>query len=197
MSAVRSLCTRGILLENGSVGYIGTTEDAIARYMQKSEDNQHVRIVDHVRWSKSYLRIDNIVVNGTDKDKSEIIRGQRILDFRLDGYAHSNCKTDLIVILRNSFDVPLASLYSGKYNGAPIIIKEGSFSIVRKVLLPKYIARGEYVMDIILKDPLAEYHMGARHSVFLTVEGNCDDNCHPIDQGSYGFMGLELVADES
>jgi lipopolysaccharide transport system ATP-binding protein len=38
MPAVRNLCNRGLLMENGLVSYIGTAEDTIERYIQGGKD---------------------------------------------------------------------------------------------------------------------------------------------------------------
>jgi homopolymeric O-antigen transport system ATP-binding protein len=39
MAAVMSLCTRGILLENGMISYSGSTEDTIARYLTGNKES--------------------------------------------------------------------------------------------------------------------------------------------------------------
>jgi lipopolysaccharide transport system ATP-binding protein len=40
MAAVKSLCTRGVLLENGKVVFVGEIEDVIARYLSNDADKE-------------------------------------------------------------------------------------------------------------------------------------------------------------
>ncbi|MDI9257682.1 ABC transporter ATP-binding protein [Flavobacterium sedimenticola] len=41
MAAVQSLCSKGIVLENGSISYNGAVEGAVAYYLKASNDNAH------------------------------------------------------------------------------------------------------------------------------------------------------------
>jgi lipopolysaccharide transport system ATP-binding protein len=42
MAAVKSLCTRGIVLENGKVAYEGGTDESVSFYLSKKEENKQV-----------------------------------------------------------------------------------------------------------------------------------------------------------
>lgn len=54
MAAVRSLCTRGVVLKNGTVDYLGTTSDAIDYYLSLNSVNlADTRVVDIPRVNKS------------------------------------------------------------------------------------------------------------------------------------------------
>lgn len=194
MAAVRSLCQRGVVLEDGGMAFDGAVDDAISRYMMRCDLASTGKIIDHIRWTKPYLHIDRILVNGTECDDSIVKAGQATLDIQIEGRTDISFLTDLIVEFRNTMDVLLATLEEGSYCGKATVVKEGSFCLKKIIVLPKYLSRGEYVLDIILRQPGSEYQLGARHSVLLHAEGNASTGGGPLCQG---FMGLETINDES
>ena len=52
MAAVRSLCTRGVMLKNGIVDYTGTIPNTLDHYLKNSESIQSSKIVDNIKWIK-------------------------------------------------------------------------------------------------------------------------------------------------
>ena len=79
MAAVRSLCQRGIVLDKGKVSFDGEVNDAISKYLNFTDSEEHRSIVEHIRWTKPYLHVDRISVNGSEFDYSVISAGQRTL----------------------------------------------------------------------------------------------------------------------
>ncbi len=191
MAAVRSLCQRGIVLDNGKVSFDGEVNDAISKYLNFTDSEEHRSIVEHIRWTKPYLHVDRISVNGSEFDYSVISAGQRTLPVCIEGTSDVELKTDLIVEIRNSYGTALATLAEGHYGGRPVRIPVGPFRIEKEIVLPKYLNSGDYTLDIIFKQPFSEYQMGARQSVILHAEGNSDGFGSPLDSGSCGLMGLE------
>ena len=194
MAAVRSLCRRGVVLEDGGMVFDGAVDDAITRYMKQCDLVSAGKIIDHIRWTKPYIHIERIVVNDTECDDSIVKAGQATLDIQIEGKADISFLTDLIVEFRNMMDVLLATLEEGSYCGKAIAVKDGDFCLRKTIVLPKYLSRGDYVLDIILRQPGSEYQLGARHAVILHVEGNAEIGGSPLSQG---FMGLETVDDDS
>ena len=191
MAAVRSLCQRGIVLENGRMAFDGTADEAVTKYLGFTSPDSTRTIVSHVRWTKSFLHIHRIEVNGSENDYSVIPTGQRVLPVFIDGDVNINLVTDLIVILKNEHDVPMATLAEGHYRGVPLSLSKGRFHIEKRILLPKYLSSGEYSLDIIFKQPKSEYQMGARQCVRLHVEGNADAYGMILPLHQCGFCGLE------
>ena len=191
MAAVRSLCQRGIVLENGGMVFDGTTDEAVTKYLGFASSDNTRTIASHVRWTKSFLHIHKIEVNGSENDYSVVPTGQRVLPVVIDGDVDIDFVTDLIVILKNEHDVPMATLAEGHYRGAPLSLSKGSFHIEKRILLPKNLSAGEYSLDIIFKQPKSEYQMGARQSVRLHVEGNADPYGMILPLHQCGFCGLE------
>lgn len=196
MAAVRSLCQRGVVLENGMVAFIGGVDDAISEYLNFSDSAHTEKIISHIRWTKPYIHIDRIIVNGAEMDFSTIRSDQKVLPIVIEGSVDLDIVTDLIIIIKNEHDVPLATLAEGHYRGHPLMLTKGSFRIEKNVILPKYLCRGNYVLDIVLKQPSSEYQMGARHSVYFYAEGHSDVFGITLDARNCGLMGMETAAEE-
>lgn len=83
MAAVRSLCTRGVMLKNGMLDYIGNIPDTLDHYLKNNEGLQKERIIDNIQWEKSTLTITHIEINNTDISFSTIKSQQKDLTFSL------------------------------------------------------------------------------------------------------------------
>ena len=63
MTSVRSLCKSGIVLENGSVSFSGTADEAVARYLSINQDAEGVSIADRKdRMGNGRIKVTNIVL---------------------------------------------------------------------------------------------------------------------------------------
>lgn len=63
MTSVRSLCKSGIVLENGSVSFSGTADEAVARYLSINQDTAGVSIADRTdRFGNGRIKVTNIVL---------------------------------------------------------------------------------------------------------------------------------------
>ena len=191
MAAVRSLCQRGIVLEKGGVVFDGNVNDAISCYIHPFDSDSAITIKDHIRWTKPYIHIDRIMVNETDQDTTTIRAGQLELPIDISGTVDKDVLTDVIIIIKNEQDVPLATLAEGHLKGEGLLLRQGHFHINKTLLLPRYLCEGNYYLDIILKQPASEYQMGARLSAFLHAEGNADRFGQPLVASKCGLLGLE------
>src|SRR5574344_763502 len=53
MAAVKSLCSKGIVLKNGCSEYMGDTRDAINNYLEMNSNVNYPKIIDNVKWIKN------------------------------------------------------------------------------------------------------------------------------------------------
>lgn len=73
MAAVKSLCTKGIVLEHGGITFSGTSDDAINYYLENSYKKSEIKLSDRIdRKGNQKLSILNIFV----KNKDEVIVGE-------------------------------------------------------------------------------------------------------------------------
>lgn len=96
MAAVKSLCTRGIVMENGRVKYNGNIEDALSKYLELNsgeENSSKIIYEDHVDKVTQVLRAE--LKDGNGNDVQEYFTDQDI-------YIH--------ITLRNNFQQENARL---------------------------------------------------------------------------------------
>lgn len=63
MTSVRSLCKSGIVLENGSVSFTGTVDEAVSRYLSLNQDTQGISIADRLdRFGNGKIKVKNIIL---------------------------------------------------------------------------------------------------------------------------------------
>ena len=190
MAAVRSLCTRGIMLKNGMVDFIGNIPDTLDHYLKKGESIQQERIIDNVKWVKHTLKINSITINGTEESISTIRNGQLSLEITIDGYAEEDMSYDIMMILKSKEGIPFATYAMGHYMGEIQSLKKGDFSLKRTIELPKILSKGIINVDLYLHHPMVEYLMKAPDCCSLESEGFQQGFGRALSQEQNGFMGF-------
>lgn len=192
MAAVRSLCQRGIVLENGGVVFDGTAEEAVERYINGVKVKEGGRIVDGIQMKKDYLEISEILINGTEENMTTLSPHQGYLDIIIKGSSRLPIKCEIKMILRRTDGVAVASLIEGRYKGRLLELLPGQFTIIKHIRLPKYIGDGNYIIDLFLHQPLVvDYYFEAPHCATLHFEGFHDPYALPMFLGNEGFLGME------
>lgn len=193
MASIQSLCNKGILLENGQVIYRGGAVDTINRYLLSEEVKDGECIVDRIQWLKKGITINRIEINGTEGASSTIYSGQETLSLSIEGYADENLKLDVMLILKNKEEVPMASLAEGHNKGIIQTINKGHFKIVKEIKLPKYLCSGDYIVDMHLHHPMVEWLMKAPHCADIHINGYQVECGKALSLSEYGVIGLETL----
>ena len=195
MNAVRSLCTRGIVLNQGSIIFDGSVDEAIANYMANANsfEDKQTEIVSHISSKVSYISIDKISFNGTSKHKSTIINNQPFLDVMVEGHTDIPIKSDLSFAIQNEEGTPLMAYSEGHFAGKVDYIPAGDFILKRRVRLPKYLCFGTCYVDIAMHEPGVTVFFNAPHSVELTLEGSNSLYGHPLSLKTNGILCLESM----
>ena len=191
MAAVKNLCKKGVVLENGEVSFIGTQNQAIEYYLSSSTNEAKTKIVDSISFKKSFIEIHSIKINNTENVESTLVSNANYLDVEIDGFTSEPFSSDLILTFKTQSGVPLASLEEGHYKGFIETINIGSFKISKRILLPRYLSKGICVLDIVLHHPNVEYYLKCNDCVVLHMDGNYDGFGVPLSLSSRGFAGLE------
>lgn len=80
MAAVKSLCTSGIVLKNGSMFYQGDTDNAVAKYLAgESESLNHKRF--GLEFDSDHYKINEISINPNGLTSDEILNEYHELEF--------------------------------------------------------------------------------------------------------------------
>ena len=190
MSAVRSLCTRGVMLKNGMVDYIGSIPDTLDHYIKNDDSIQQELIIDNIKWKKNHLTINTIEINGTKNASSTITSQQKYIDVHIEGQTTESMAYDIMLILRNKDGIPLASFANGHYYGDIQHLNKGKFTIDRRIELPKIMNKGLLKVDLYFHHPMVEFQLKAPSCCTLDCEGFQTEFGKSCDQEVNGFIGL-------
>lgn len=193
MGAVKSLCTRGVLLNKGELAYEGDILDTVEAYMQSNMNIENSHIVDAAVSILSSFHVNRIVLNGTEQVESTIGSEQEYLDLHIEGRSDIPLNGDVKMIFKTSDGIPLASFNEGRVKGITHTFS-GSFVIDRRIQLPRYLSKGDLLVDIMIHEPKRRTFLRASNCAILHVEGSCDAFATPIIQKYDGILGLESVA---
>jgi lipopolysaccharide transport system ATP-binding protein len=190
MSAVRSLCKRGIVLENGSISFSGDINSSISYYLNSDNVNKDDLIINNIKKLKTFLKISKIMINGTDKSYSTIRSGQNYLQVMIAGYTTQSFDYDTMMIFRSKDGVPLMTYAYGHYYGKINHMQVGPFELNYKIKLPLIISKGFLIVDLYFHYPMIEVIMDASSSCTLSCEGFQQGYGRALIQKDEGIMGL-------
>jgi lipopolysaccharide transport system ATP-binding protein len=190
MAAVRSLCTRGILLKNGTIDFMGNIAETVDRYLEIHELVQCLKIIDNIKWHKNTIKITNIEINGTSDSYSVISSHQRTLHVKVEGITEEKMMYDVMMIFKTEDGVPLAMYAKGHYFGEIQHLDIGDFVIERNIVLPEILSKGLISIDLNIHHPMVEYYLQAPSCCTLESEGYQAGFGKALNQDSCGFIGL-------
>ena len=192
MGAVKNLCKRGIVLDQGQVAFDGGVEEAVKHYTNKTDFTATTNIVDNIKSKIDGLKITKMSFNGSSSVQSTISNGQELVDVLIEGdtkYALQDA--DVIVVFRKTNGEASATFSEGHYKARTHTILPGKFSIHKEIYIPKYIAQGQYIVDICIHKPNSCFYMNASACAFVQIEGGCDKYGYALIAQRDGFLGLE------
>jgi lipopolysaccharide transport system ATP-binding protein len=190
MAAVRSLCTRGIMLKNGMIDFIGSIPNTLDHYLKCDDGLQQELIINNILWKKPCLNISNIEINGTNKSTSTITSQQKRLHIHIEGETTEELTYDVMLIFRNKDGMPLATFSNGHYYGDIQHLKIGAFTIDKDVELPQILNKGIIMVDLLFHHPMVEFLLKAPSCCTLHCEGFQSEFGKSCDQEVNGFIGL-------
>ena len=195
MAAVRSLCQKGVVLRDGMTDFIGTADEAINHYLNSAASQIEGRklIKDCIRKKKSYISVSDIQINDTPYNVTSLSHGQETLNVHIKGSTRESMKCDIQIVIRTIEGIAVASYAEGRYKSRLCIIQQGEFCIDRCIRLPKYMADGDYSVDLYLHEPDIQNYIEARRCQTLHIEGFHDSYARNLRLRFDGFIGLESL----
>lgn len=195
MAAVKSLCTKGAVLENGQIVFHGNINNALKLYLNETSYNTNETIIKAIKQHKPTIQFNRILINGTEQNYSTITSDQKTLKLRIEGVTKEEIKTDVMLILKTKDGIPLATLAEGHYRGIIQTIPKGDFVIEKKIVLPDFLSNGQLYCDLMMHHPMVEWQLQAPNCCILECEGNQEGFGHHIYQDNMGLMGLRTHID--
>ena len=194
MAAVKSLCNRGVVLENGKMVVDSNIDDALVYYMQSTnnEETQNIQIIDHIQSKEPYISISEIKINGTSQVKSLIIPNQREMDVEIFGETTLPFTGNIKLIFKTMDGQPLAALAESTYKAQLIHFGLGPFSVRKRITLPQYLNAGDCKIDLLLYNKNTHF-FAAKDCASVHMMGNFDGTGMPLNVHREGFCGLDAI----
>lgn len=193
MAAIKSLCSRGVVLNNGMVAFDGDTQPAVDHYLERNLVFETGRIRDSIKFKKDYITVDSIKINGSEANFINIPPQEEFLDVEVAGSTDEPLKLEMKLYVRNMSGVAVAALIEGRYRANLIEVDAGSFSLRKRIRIPRFVSCGDYMIDIYLHQPLIQDYMFAPSCANIHFDGNFEGLGKPLIGNVDGFFGLETV----
>ncbi len=192
MASMRQLCTKGILLSNGSISYEGSMEDTINSYLENTFYKNENLFVNSITSIKNYIKINKFEINMKEANPIILHSTNNILKICINGVLSEKIKMGLELRILDKNQVPLA-FYSPCHNsGITPEFQEGNFSIIDEVTLPKEINKGEYLVNLYLTNPGFTYHIVLENIINIYIEGAPTTTGHVFEyKNGAGFLYIK------
>lgn len=191
MAAVKSLCTTGIVLQNGMTVFNGNIDDSLKFYLNEAPVANNGIITDAIKHKKANIVFKRILINKTEQRNSTITSNQKTLSIRIEGYTPEEIKTDVMLVLKTKDGIPLATLAEGHYKGLIQTIPAGNFTIQKDIELPVFLSNGQLYCDLMMHHPMVEWQLQAPNCCVLDCQGHQEGFGSAINQHQFGLMGLD------
>lgn len=172
MQLVKSLCSIGILLENGVLIKSGAMDECIDTYSQnyrKFESNK--KIIDYKNVHNNSVEVTELIINSSPFFDQILKSGQTELEFLVSGHLRRPLKLDLEVKIFDVNDVPLGFFSPSSIRGITPTHAVGRFEIKHRFYLPQNMNEVTLYLDIALNEPGKESYISFPKSVRLYYEG--------------------------
>lgn len=151
MAAVKSLCVKGMVLNDGSIGFTGFVDDAVAFYLKGENITKNKRLFNENSPDERFY-LKQISLNPNNGSSSDIL--DEYHEIELNTYVHFSKEVDrlhITYVLKNDSGEPLFT-FSHKSSG--VSLKIGLNHLV--CIFPKgFLNFGAYFLDIyIIEDSL-------------------------------------------
>jgi lipopolysaccharide transport system ATP-binding protein len=194
MSAVQSLCTKGLLLHQGCLQHFGDVATCIDLYTHEGRASSETVLAGMTHCHPD-VTIDTISVNGSVICEAIVNADTPNLHVEVRGKLASRKRLDLELWLQDSADRTLAFFSAGHENGKTPMLEAGEFQLCRNIRLPTRMHRGEYFVSLALTDHNVCGWADFPRCLRLQVEGYTTKTGKQIEyRENKGFLSLEGVA---
>ena len=190
MAAVRSLCTRGVVLQNGTQVFDGSANEAVDVYTSLCSTMENGKIVDRIIRKVDHLKNIQISFNGTDLPESIITADQRTVGFQIQGFTSVPIGASAKVIFKTLSGVPIMSFAEGRCSGV-LEQLDGNFSFARNIKLPRYMAQGDYLIDVCMHKPNVMDYFYAKDCAVVHVQCSNEVRGLPLKLRGEGAFSME------
>ncbi len=155
LAALKKICDKGIILENGKMTYDGTIEDAIKNYTNASQENLAEKI--SFKSIDSRLSVEKIEINGSSECYVEL-ESDCTLNVLIKGNVSEEMPLSLQANLYDNEDYPLAFFSPDHMTGVVRKVPAGAFELRSVIHLPTNMNNGNFKLILGLSDPGNHYY---------------------------------------
>jgi len=180
MGAVKTLCKRGIVLDQGRLVYDGKTDEAISFYQKccrkEMNDKQTIREAG-VRVSPD-IEIFSIRINGRETMCPVLDDFENVLKIEVSGRIEKRTRLEIEGRVFDENEVPLAMFSPGHNRRKYKMYEKGLFFLQETIYLSSGIHRGNYYLCLDITNPGVEYFFRVPPRIrleipgFISVKGN-------------------------
>ena len=185
MGSIRQLCTRGIVLDKGSVIYDGNTAEAIGLYMR--ERTHEGGVADKMIINNPLVHIDSVMLNGSTGNHIYVSPEHNWFDIHISGSLDKEQKLSLELMLRDHAGAPLF-FFSPHHNDSPLLPK-GPFELNYRITLPSGLTKGLYYGGMEIVNSMTSCHVNLHSSFIVESEGVTMPSGYVMDN-KYGSVIL-------
>ena len=189
MASMRQLCTKGILLENGSVCFEGDINETINNYLFFQTNEEEKSFLGNITYKANYISINDFRINEQEKGSLFLSNNKSELLIKLIGDLKVEQNIAIEMRIFDKYHNPLAFYSPFHYEGDTPKFEQGNFNLDIRICLPKEINKGTYYLGIYLTDPGKSYHMKVENYIKFEYEGYPTKTGHTFeyDKGA-GFI---------
>ncbi len=166
LPSLKTICSRGIMLQEGKLVYEGSMSDVIDRYTSQAlAMGSIVTSVDHL---DPRITVDKITINGSDLNEVTLV-DQTELELIVEMKLERRIPFDLLVHIKQN-DVLLAS-YAGFVDGSAINFEKGRHRVRYRIRVPN-LKSGKYKIDLFFEETFISWLAVSQNSIELLVINN-------------------------
>lgn len=189
MEAIKKLCTRGIVLNDGQLFFDGSVEMAVDAYARCCNTHSNTKIVDGITSRNACVAIDSIRFNGTDSCESFISGTQETVVLCIQGKTSAPIDVAVKLIFKTFSGTPIMCYAEGRCTGI-LEHLEGNFSYVRNICLPQYLSKGDYMIDICMHKPSVLDYFYAKDCAIVHVQHSDRISGLPLKLSTEGAFSM-------
>lgn len=189
MSSIKTLCKTGVLLEKGSVAFMGNIQETVRRYLN---DNLNFNNVVEMRFRSlnEGLKINAFTINKSKWNVIKTSSENNKLSFEFSGECKDKMKLALEARLYDSNNILLGVFSPSHLEGVTPEVS-GAFHKESVLELPRTMNKGQYFMEVVLSHPNVEYLAKLNTLVIIDSEGVVGNSGLSFDYSGSGFMMFE------
>lgn len=187
MTAVKQLCTQGIILKNGSLEFSGNIISAVDCYNNVQDGNQ-MSVKRFQNKQNPLFDVQKISVN--DKEFSPIIIDSSFIEIKIVGKCYVKIELNIEIRIYNSENTLLCFYGPGNIDGILEVVNIGDFLFEEKVYFPKNISNGVYYLAVSFTRPNVEYY-AEFVGIQIIKEGLKTVTGLPLDSNQVGYFLME------